>query len=55
MTARWLLAVSLLAEGCRENQDLLVSLGAAEAAMQVRTSFSSCCCHTYTCLQHALP
>lgn len=36
MTARWLLAVSLLAEGCRENQEELMQLGAAEAVMQVR-------------------
>lgn len=35
MTARWLLAVSMLAEGCTENQDELMALGAAEAAMQV--------------------
>lgn len=35
-TARWLLAVSVLAEGCKANQDRLVALGAAEVAMQVR-------------------
>lgn len=34
-TARWLLAVSVLAEGCPENQDRLMALGAAEIAMQV--------------------
>lgn len=35
-TARWLLAVSVLAEGCRENQDRLMELGAAETAIKVR-------------------